>query len=366
MATNFERPLILGIETSCDDTACAVVDGAGRVLASVVSSQVKPHLPFGGVVPEIASREHLGNWPAVSAEALATAGVAMYDIDAVAATRGPGLIGCLLVGLSVGRAIGFSLERPFHGIHHLEGHVFSPFLSAQGQPAEKIPNDFVALVVSGGHTSLLEVQAKSITSLVETRDDAMGEVFDKVGKRIGLLFPQGPKVDELAERGQASTVMFKVPPVTDELFFSFSGLKSQALREIELLEQRGKLAADRPDSTVLPAEALNLLASFRDAAVRQIIDRLRRLHQRRPIKTLAVSGGAAANRLLRRLLVRWAEEASVNLRLVPLRFAGDNAAMIAYAALLRQMRGVADDLVETQVQSRIPFGTGLASSRTSR
>lgn len=358
MATNLERPLILGIETSCDDTACAVVDGAGRVLASVVSSQVGPHKPFGGVVPEIASREHLGNWPAVSQEALAKAKVAMYDVDAVAATRGPGLVGCLLVGLSIGRAVAFALERPFHGIHHLEGHLFSPFLSAQGQPAEKLPDEFVGLVISGGHTSLLEVSGKTIRSLVETRDDAMGEVFDKVGKRIGLAYPQGPKVDELAEKGLASTVMFKVPPVgDDELFFSFSGLKSQALREIELLEQRGKLArrGESAEGDPLPPDALNLLASFRDGAVRQIVDRLRRLHQRRPIKTLAVSGGAAANRLLRRQLVRWAEEASVNLRLVPLRFAGDNAAMIAYAALLRQLRGVAESPFETQAQSRIPF-----------
>lgn len=366
MATYLERPLILGIETSCDDTACAVVDGAGRVLASVVSSQVQPHLPFGGVVPEIASREHLGNWPVVSHECLEKAGVAMYDIDAVAATRGPGLVGSLLVGMSVGRAIGFALERPFHGIHHLEGHLFSPFLSAHGQPAEKLPEDFVGLVVSGGHTSLLEVKAKTVRSLVETRDDAMGEVFDKVGKRIGLLYPQGPKVDELAEKGQASTVTFKVPPVgDDELFFSFSGLKSQALREIELLEHRGKLSPERPLAGALPADGLNLLASFRDAAVRQIVDRLRRLHQRRPIKTLAVSGGAAANRLLRRQLVRWAEEASVNLRLVPLRFAGDNAAMIAYAALLRQLRGVAADPIETLVQSRIPFEAGGPAARIS-
>lgn len=364
MATYLERPLLLGIETSCDDTACAVVDGAGRVLSSVVSSQVQPHLPFGGVVPEIASREHLGNWPAVSQEALQKAGVSMYDIDAVAATRGPGLIGCLLVGLSIGRAIGFALERPFHGIHHLEGHIFSPFLSAHGQPAEKIPDEFAALVISGGHTSLLEVDRKTIRSLIETRDDAMGEVFDKVGKRIGLPFPQGPKVDELAEKGQASTVMFKVPPPGDgELFFSFSGLKSQTLREIELLEQRGRLDKNRPDPLQLPPEGLSLLASFRDAAVRQIIDRLRRLHQRRPIKTLAVSGGAAANRLLRRQLVRWAEEASVNLRLVPLRFAGDNAAMIAYAALLRQLRGTTGDPLETLVQSRIPFESiGLGPS----
>jgi N6-L-threonylcarbamoyladenine synthase len=352
MASYLERPLILGIETSCDDTACALVDGAGRVLASVVSSQVDPHRPFGGVVPEIASREHLSNWPAVSAQALEQAGVAMVEVDAVAATRGPGLVGCLLVGLSIGRAVAFALERPFFGIHHLEGHLFSPFLAPTGGPAEKIPEEFVGLVVSGGHTSLLEVHGPSIRTLVETRDDAMGEVFDKVGKRLGLDYPQGPRVDALAERGQTSRVMFKVPPANEELFFSFSGLKSQALREVELLEQRGVLGGGGE-----PPELLNLLASFRDAAVRQILDRLRRLHQRQPIRTLAVSGGVAANRLLRRELVRWAEETRVNLRLVPLRYAGDNAAMIAFGALARQMRGHGEDPLDTQVQSRIPFAT---------
>lgn len=356
MAANLERPLILGIESSCDDTACAVVDGAGRVLASVVSSQVDPHFPFGGVVPEIASREHLSNWPAVSAQALAQAGVPMYDIDAVAATRGPGLVGSLLVGLSIGRAIAFALERPFFGVHHLEGHLFSPFLAPKGGPAEKVPGDFVGLVVSGGHTSLLDVHGLSIRALVETRDDAMGEIFDKVGKRLGLSFPQGPQVDVLAERGHGSRVTFKVPPVGDELFFSFSGLKSQAIREIELLEQKGLISEGaRAGTEPWPEAALNLLASFRDAAVRQILDRLRRLHQRHPIRTLAVSGGVAANRLLRRELVRWAEEASVNLRLVPLRYAGDNAAMIAFSALIRQMRGGVEDPGATQPRSRIPF-----------
>lgn len=354
MATNLDSPLILGIESSCDDTACAVVDGAGRVLSSVVSSQNPAHRPFGGVVPEIASREHLSNWPTVSAQALEDANLAMYDIDAVAATRGPGLVGCLLVGLSVGRSIAFALDRPFHGIHHLEGHLYSPFLSARGEPSETIPEHFFGLVVSGGHTSLLDVRGGKIESLVETRDDAMGEVFDKVGKRLGLPFPQGPLVDRLAENGTASKVMFKVPSVKDELFFSFSGLKSQALREIESLERRGRL---EPETEVeaLPQVAIDLLASFRSAAVRQVIDRLRRVNDRKRIDTLAVSGGVAANRLLRRELIRWAEEVGVNLRLVPLGYAGDNAAMIAFAALVRQRRGVVDDPLETVVASRIPF-----------
>lgn len=355
MATNFDRPLILGIETSCDDTACAVIDGTGRVLSSAVSSQNVAHRPFGGVVPEIASREHLSNWPSVSAQALEEAALQMYDIDAVATTRGPGLVGCLLVGLSIGRSIAFALDRPFHGVHHLEGHLYSPFLSAQGEPSENIPEQFMGLVVSGGHTSLLDVDGGKVTSLIETRDDAMGEVFDKVGKRMGLSFPQGPKVDQLAEQGQVLKTLFKVPPIKDaEPFFSFSGLKSQSLREIEKLEREGTLEPGTPVDALPPA-ALDLLASFRDAAVRQIIDRLRRVHDRRRIDTLAVSGGVAANRLLRRRLVRWAEEAGVNLRLVPLKFSGDNAAMIAFAALMRQRRGIVDDPLDTVVASRIPF-----------
>ncbi|MDA8020707.1 MAG: tRNA (adenosine(37)-N6)-threonylcarbamoyltransferase complex transferase subunit TsaD [Thermoanaerobaculia bacterium] len=357
---NLARPLILGIETSCDDTGCSVVDGTGRVLSSVVSSQLSVHRPFGGVVPEIASREHLSNWPAVSREALEAAHIAMWDIDAVAVTRGPGLVGCLLVGMSIGRAIAHGLGRRFHGVHHLEGHIYSPFLSARGEPAERAPERFHALVVSGGHTSLLEVERADVFSMVETRDDAFGEVFDKVGKRLGLPYPQGPKVDELAERGTASKVMFRVPAVKQRqaLYFSYSGLKSQALREIQTLEHRGVLTGeaisyDRPDE--IPQPVLDLLASFRYSAVRQLLDRLRRHQDRRSIRTLAVSGGAAANRLLRRELIRWAEEARVNLRLVPLVYSGDNAAMIAFAALMRGLYGKSDDPSHLQVASRIPF-----------
>lgn len=355
MATNFDRPLILGIETSCDDTACAVIDGTGRVLSSAVSSQNVAHRPFGGVVPEIASREHLSNWPAVSSQALEEAGLEMYDVDAVATTRGPGLVGCLLVGLSIGRSVSFALDRPFHGVHHLEGHLYSPFLSAQGLPAEEVPGQFLGLVVSGGHTSLLNVDGGQVKSLIETRDDAMGEVFDKVGKRLGLPFPQGPLVDKLAERGIPQKTLFKVPRSKDsELFFSFSGLKSQTIREIDKLERDGVLEPGAPVDD-LPAAALDLMAGFRAAAVAQILDRLRRVHDREPIDTLAVSGGAAANALLRRELVRWAESSNVNLRLVPLKFSGDNAAMIAFAALMRQRRGIYDDPLDTVVASRIPF-----------
>nr|XP_061797902.1 tRNA N6-adenosine threonylcarbamoyltransferase-like [Nerophis lumbriciformis] len=360
--TRLAHPLVLGIESSCDDTACAVLDGDGRVLASAVSSQLAAHRPFGGVVPEIASRQHLEAWPATSAEALAKAGVELAQIDLVAATRGPGLIGCLLVGLALGRSIAWGLDKPFYGTHHLEGHIYSPFLATGGNSAAAPPERFIALVVSGGHSSILEIAGDRIESLAETRDDAMGEVFDKVGKRLGLAYPQGPKVDQLAELGQVERGRFKVKRAKGELFFTFSGLKSQALREIERLEQAGQLeklprGAERPAED-LPPKALDLLANFRDAAVRQLIDRLERLHGDRPLDCLAVSGGAAANRLLRRELRRWADERSVDLRLVTIGYSGDNAAMIAFAALIRHRQGFGPDPASHQVASRLPFATG--------
>ncbi len=352
------HPVVLGIESSCDDTACAVLDGEGAVRASVVSSQLAAHRPYGGVVPEIASREHLQNWPPVSREALARAGVSLAEVDVVAATRGPGLIGSLLVGLSLGKAIAYALGRPFHAVHHLEGHLYSPFLRTPGEPADQVPERFVGLVVSGGHTTLFRVESGGLSTLAETRDDAMGEVFDKIGKRLGLAYPQGPTVDELAERGDPTARPLAVATCSDgSLDFSYSGLKSQALLEVEELERSGvktQLDAERPEAAA--PEVLDLLAGFRAAAVGQILDRLTRLHAESLVGTLAVSGGVAANLLLRRELATWAESSQVDLRLVPLVYSGDNAAMIAHAALLRQLRGgAADDPFEVDAASRIPL-----------
>lgn len=351
------NPLVLGVETSCDDTACAVVDGDGRVISSVVSSQLSVHRPFGGVVPEMASREHLRNWPAVSREALETAGIGLGEVDLIAATKGPGLIGALLVGLSLGKALAYGLAKPFCAIHHLEGHLYSPFLGAAGQPADLPPPGFLGLVVSGGHTTLFEVEAEKTRTLAETRDDAMGEVFDKVGKRLGLPYPQGPVVDELAEMGEASRCPLPIARCSDQsLDFSYSGLKSQTLVEIERLERQGvETDLGAASAGEMPSPVLDLLAGFRAAAVAQIVDRLERLHRRHPIELLAVSGGVAANRLLRRELVDWAAGRSVDLRLVPLVYAGDNGAMIAHAALIRHRRGLVDDPLVADAASRIPI-----------
>jgi N6-L-threonylcarbamoyladenine synthase len=351
------RPIALGIETSCDDTACAVVDGDGRVLSSTVSSQLEAHRPFGGVVPEIASREHLRNWPAVSEAALQEAGVALGDVDIVAATKGPGLIGSLLVGLSLGKAIAYAQGSRFHAVHHLEGHLFSPFLEATGEKAERPPEEFIGLVVSGGHTSLYEVKSGETSTLAETRDDAMGEVFDKVGKRLGLPYPQGPLVDKLAETGDGERFPLPIARCSDgSLDFSYSGLKSQTLVEIQKLESAGvdTYLGDTTEREV-PREVVDLLAGFRRAAVGQLVDRLARLREQRLFRQLAVSGGVAANRLLRPTLEAWAEDNDVNLRLVALRYSGDNAAMIAHAALLRDERGLADDPLEVDAASRIPL-----------
>ena len=362
------RPtLVLGIETSCDDTACAVVTANGRVLASVVSSQLAVHRPYGGVVPELASREQLTNWPTVYGETLARAGVALDDIGAVAATVGPGLIGSLLVGLSLGRALAWSRGLPFFAVHHLEGHLYSPWLTTDGSPAAPFPERFVGLVVSGGHTSLYRVvpaDEAAVTLLAETRDDAFGEAFDKFGKRLGLPYPQGPLLDRLAERGDAAAAPVARLVGTEELFFSYSGLKTQAVHALEKLEAQGlrmppiELFTAEPEAAVaaIPQPFLDLAAGFRDSAVRQILDRLTRLHRRAAFAELAVSGGAAANRLLRRRLPAWAEERAVHLRLVPLAYSGDNAAMITFAAVARLGRGELDDPLVTEAASRLPLG----------
>ncbi|HXT21008.1 MAG TPA: tRNA (adenosine(37)-N6)-threonylcarbamoyltransferase complex transferase subunit TsaD, partial [Thermoanaerobaculia bacterium] len=262
-----------------------------------------------------------------------------------------GLVGALLVGLSLGKALAYALAKPFYGVHHLEGHLWSPFLSASGEPAATPPEHFAALVVSGGHTALYAVEGGAISTLAETRDDAMGEVFDKLGKRLGLPYPQGPLVDKLAETGDAGEPL-PVPRVEAEFFFSYSGLKSAAIRRLEALERAG-LTVDPADP---PQPIRDLLAAFRAAAVAQLVDRVDRLHKKRPFTLLAVSGGVAANRLLRREIASWADGRNVDLRLVPLSYAGDNAAMIAFAALQRHRRSDPGDPWTVEAESRIPLG----------
>ena len=217
--------LVLGIETSCDETSVAVLDGDGRVLSNVVSSQLAAHAPYGGVVPEIAARAHLENLPMTFERALAEARATVQQIDLVAATAGPGLIGALLVGLSAGKALAFARGVPLVPVNHLEGHLFSAFLRARGEPALPADFPFHGLVVSGGHAELVRVDSDRISPIARTRDDAPGEAFDKVARRAGLGYPGGPVVDRIAARGNGSRYPLPVGRTGDgSNDFSFSGL----------------------------------------------------------------------------------------------------------------------------------------------
>jgi N6-L-threonylcarbamoyladenine synthase len=345
---------VLGIETSCDETSVAVLDGEGRVLSNVIASQMQAHAAYGGVVPEIAARAHLENLPSVFEEALATAGVALSDVDLVAATAGPGLIGALLVGLSGARALAFARDVPLVGVNHLEGHLFSAHLRAGGQPALPIEYPFHGLVVSGGHAELVRVEGGRIVSLARTRDDAPGEAFDKVARRAGLPYPGGPVVDRIAARGDASRFALPVGRIADSSEdFSFSGLKTAMLREFE---KRG-VDGSPLDADNLPGDLTDLFASFQRAIVTALLQRVETVHQREGIRRLALSGGVAANSELRATLSRWGEDNGVPVLLPERSFTTDNAAMIAWAGLLRFRRQGAPPLDAVVARSRWPLGT---------
>ena len=302
------RTLILGIDTSCDDTGVGVVELTGgrvRVLSNRVWSQTV-HAQYGGVMPELASREHVERIDAVMGDALAEAGVSVDEIGAVAATSGPGLVGALLVGLMYGKAVAQALGVPFHATHHLEGHIFAAASEAELTPP------FLALVVSGGHTHLFDVPREGEYVLVgATKDDAAGEAFDKIARLSGLGYPGGPAIAEAALTGNADAVPFKEPLQGQKGFdFSFSGLKTAAL----LAHRAGASAPD-------------LAASFQKAAVHTLVKTTRRAAEATGRDTVVVSGGVAANRALREAF------AGTGLRVV---FPGrglntDNGAMIALA-----------------------------------
>ena len=348
--------IVLGIETSCDETSVAVLDGDGRVLSNVIASQMKAHAAYGGVVPEIAARAHLENLPSVFEQALATAGLALSDVDLVAATAGPGLIGALLVGLSGAKALAFARDVPLVGVNHLEGHLFAAHLSAGGQPARAIEYPFHGLVVSGGHAELVRVEDERIVSLARTRDDAPGEAFDKVARRAGLPYPGGPVVDRIAARGDGSRFALPVGRAGDgSEDFSFSGLKTAMLKQFEKRGLDGSpLAAED-----LPQELADLFASFQRAIVTALLQRVETVRRREGIRCLALSGGVAANSELRATLARWGKDKNVAVLLPEKSLTTDNAAMIAWAGLLRFRRDGAPGLDSVVARSRWPLGTGV-------
>jgi N6-L-threonylcarbamoyladenine synthase len=300
--------LVLGVETSCDETAAGLVTGDGRVLANIVASQANLHARYGGVVPEVASRRHLELVAPVVTEALASARVELDDLDAVAVTRGPGLIGALLVGLSAAKALAWSRRLPLVPVNHLHGHVASLYL--QPEPVEP---PFLCLLASGGHTLLLEVRDRSGFAVIGTTlDDAAGEAFDKGARLLGLGYPGGAAIDRLAREGDASAFDFPVARVAG-LDFSFSGLKTALLYAVRDLEP-AQLERRRAD----------LAASYQRAIVRALAERTREAAEATGLHRIAVVGGVAANSQLR--------ESLPDAALAPLELCTDNAVMIASAA----------------------------------
>jgi len=345
--------IVLGIETSCDETSVAVLDGEGRVLSNVISTQLAIHAPYGGVVPEVAARAHLENLPAVFERALADARVALEDVDLVAATAGPGLIGALLVGLSAGKALAFARGVPLVPVNHLEGHLYSAHLRGEGLPALPVTVPFHGLVVSGGHAELVRVEEGAIAPLARTRDDAPGEAFDKVARRAGLGYPGGPVIDRIATRGDGSRWPLPIPRAGDgSRDFSFSGLKTAMIREFE---KRG--IDGRPlDPDALPPELPDLFASFQRAIVTALLDRVEAVRREEPVHTLALSGGVAANSELRAATRAWGERHGVPVLLPGRPYTTDNGAMIAWAGLLRHRHGGSGDPGRAAARSRWPLG----------
>jgi len=350
---------VLGLETSCDETSVALLGEGGRVLASAVASQFEAHGRFGGVVPEIAARAHLANLPPLLDAVLDEARLSLADVTLVAATAGPGLVGALLVGLSEGKGLAMGLGVPFVAAHHIEAHALSPFLDLSGGPARPVPDDFAALVVSGGHTHLYRFSGRRIALLARTRDDAAGEAFDKVAKMAGLGYPGGPALDALAARGRAAAP-FAVPRFSDRSFdFSFSGLKTavkERLKALGVAPQTGLPEALKTRTVdEAPAALADLAADFREAVVAQLEDRLTRVLGESPFRLLTVSGGVAANSLLRERLAAWGKVRGVEVLLAPRALTGDNAVMVAFAGLVRFLFRRPGEGLSAPARSRWPL-----------
>jgi N6-L-threonylcarbamoyladenine synthase len=328
--------LVLGIETSCDETCAAVVEESGRVLSDVVHSQVELHAPYGGVVPELASRDHLRNARPVVEAALERAGVPLSAIGGIAVTCRPGLSGALLVGVELAQALAFARELPIVGVDHLVGHLLAIFLEFPGEAARARPEfPFIALLVSGGHTALYRVDGPELSAVRElgaTRDDAAGEAFDKVAKLLGLGYPGGPVIDRLAREGDPEGVLLSAPmPSKNSAEFSFSGLKTNVARYVEL---HGRPADDQ--------RLRDLCAAFQRRVVDTLVRKSVAAAEREQVPRLVIGGGVAANRELRERAQAACERSGKRLFVPPLRACTDNAAMIAYVGALRLARGEDD------------------------
>ncbi len=318
---------ILGIESSCDETSVSIVKNGCKEISTIISSQIDIHKDYGGVVPEIASRQHVKNITIVLEECLQKANMTMEDIDAIAVTYGPGLIGSLLIGLEAAKTLSFIYNKPLIPVHHIAGHIYANSL------VDELQFPLLAVVVSGGHTELVEMKEHyEFEKLGGTLDDAIGECYDKVARIIGLEYPGGPKIDKLAKTGEPS---YNLPiPLNDDSYnFSFSGLKSAVINLVHNQQQRGN-----------EIRKADLATSFQKVAVESIILKTRKAIIDKKIKNVIVAGGVAANSGLREAMEKLTKELNVKLSIPPMKFCTDNGAMIAAAGFYAYKKGRIADL----------------------
>lgn len=332
-----ENMNILAIESSCDETAAAVVQDGRKVLSNIISSQIEIHKLYGGVVPEIASRKHIEKVIQVVDEALKEASLTMDEIDAVAVTYGPGLVGALLVGVSTAKSIAFAHNKPLIGVHHIEGHISANYIEN-----EELEPPFLCLVVSGGHTNLVIVKDYGEYEVLgKTRDDAAGEAFDKVARAIGLGYPGGPKIQKISEKGNKDAIAFPRAKVADNPFdFSFSGLKSSVLNYINSYEMKGE-----------KINKADIAASFQEAVVDVLVSHTIEGAKQLGFKKIAMAGGVASNTVLREEMKEACERRGFKFYHPSPILCTDNAAMIGAAAYYDYKKGLISDLTLNAVPS---------------
>ncbi|MDY3279907.1 MAG: tRNA (adenosine(37)-N6)-threonylcarbamoyltransferase complex transferase subunit TsaD [Eubacteriales bacterium] len=324
-----EHVRILAIESSCDETAAAVVEDGRVILSNAVFTQIDLHALYGGVVPEIASRAHVEKVDRMVDAALAQAGMTLQDVDAIAVTYGPGLVGALLIGVSCAKALAYAAGKPLIPVNHIEGHICANFLSSP-----ELTPPFAALVVSGGHSHLFAVEDYGVYRIIgQTQDDAAGEAFDKAARVLSIPYPGGPLLDKLAENGNPHALPLPRPHVDGRYDYSFSGLKTAFINAVHNARQKGELLCDA-----------DLAASFRYAVVSQLVDKAMLAARELGLHKMVLAGGVSANRLLRREMEAACAKAGIPLYMPRLELCGDNAAMIGSAAYYRLRRGELADL----------------------